>query len=71
MARRPRMAKAFDANTRNGSCDTARIAGTESTAKITSVTSTTTSAASSGVAARLPSMPGDELVAVELGRSPA
>ena len=33
--------------------DTASTAGTESTAKITSVNSTTTSAASSGVAARL------------------
>jgi hypothetical protein len=35
------------------SWETARIAGTESTAKMMSVTSTTTSAASSGVAARL------------------
>ena len=48
------MAKAFEAKTRYGSWDTARIAGTESTAKMMSVTSTTNSAASSGVAARRP-----------------
>ena len=55
-ARNPRIAKAFEANTRYGSFDTARIAGTESTAKITSVISITTSAANSGVAARVPLM---------------
>ena len=50
----------------NGSFDTARIAGTESTAKITSVISITTSAASSGVAARLRVDAGEELLPVEL-----
>ena len=55
-ARRPRMAKAFDANTMNCSRLTARTAGTESTAKITSVASISTSTANSGVASRLPSM---------------
>ena len=38
-ARRPRIAKAFDANTMNGSRHTARIAGIESTANTTSVVS--------------------------------
>ena len=47
------MAKAFDENTMNGSLDTAKTAGTESRAKITSVNSTTTRVANSGVAARL------------------
>ena len=50
----PRIANAFEANTRYGSFDTARIAGTESTAKITSVISTTNSAPSNGVAIFLP-----------------
>src|SRR3978361_2069713 len=58
MARRPRIANAFDANTMNGSRDTARIAGTLSTANTTSVTSTTTSAASSGVATPFATWPG-------------
>ena len=48
------IANAFDENTRNGSWLTASTAGTESTAKITSVISMTTSAASNGVAARTP-----------------
>ena len=50
MARRPRIASALLAKTRNGSCVTAKIAGIESTAKMMSVTSTRTSTASSGVA---------------------
>ena len=40
----PKMAKALEANTRMGSLETARIAGTESTAKMMSVISTTNSA---------------------------
>ena len=47
------MAKAFEANTMNGSRLTARIAGTESTANTTSVASMSTSTANSGVATRL------------------
>ena len=54
MARRPRIAKAFEVNTRNGSCVTAKIAGMESIAKTMSVTSTSTSTMSSGVAMRRP-----------------
>ncbi len=50
------MAKAFDVNTRNGSRVTARMAGIESTAKTTSVSSTMTSATNSGVAYRRPSL---------------
>jgi hypothetical protein len=53
-ARRPRIANAFDVNTKKVSEVTAKIAGIESTAKITSVVSTTTSTASNGVARRLP-----------------
>jgi hypothetical protein len=49
-ARTPRMAKAFDVNTRNGSSVTAKIAGMESTANTTSVVSPATSTASIGVA---------------------
>ena len=52
-ARSPRIANAFELNTMNGSWLTARTAGTESTAKITSVASTRTSTANSGVASRL------------------
>ena len=48
------MAKAFDEKTMNGSWLTASTAGTLSTAKITSVASTSTSTANSGVASRLP-----------------
>ena len=48
------MAKAFDAKTRNGSRDTARMAGIESTAKTTSVVSTRIRTAKSGVASRAP-----------------
>jgi hypothetical protein len=47
------MAKAFELNTMNFSRLTARIAGTESTANTTSVASTSTSTANSGVATRL------------------
>ena len=46
------MAKAFEANTMNGSRLTARMAGTESTANTTSVASMRTSTANSGVATR-------------------
>lgn len=53
-ARKPRMAKALDVKTRNGSVVTAKMAGMESTAKSTSVVSTTTRAASSGVASHRP-----------------
>ena len=49
------MAKAFDENTMNCSWLTASTAGTQSTAKITSVASTSTSTANSGVASRRPS----------------
>ena len=52
--RSPMMAKAFDEKTRNGSRLTARMAGTESTAKITSVASMRTSTVNRGVASRLP-----------------
>ena len=51
-ARSPRMAKAFEAKTMNCSRLTARTAGTESTAKTTSVASMSTSTANSGVASR-------------------
>src|SRR3546814_20387501 len=51
--RRPRMAKALDANTMNGSRLTARMAGTESTANTTSVASIRISTVNSGVARRL------------------
>jgi hypothetical protein len=44
------MANAFDVNTRNGSSVTAKMAGIESTANNTSVVSTATRTASSGVA---------------------
>ena len=54
--RSPRMAKAFDENTMNCSWLTASTAGTLSTAKIRSVSSTSTSTANSGVARRLPSI---------------
>ena len=48
------MAKAFEENTMNGSRDTARMAGMESTAKTTSVVSTRMSTANRGVASSLP-----------------
>ena len=48
------MAKAFEANTMNCSWLIASTAGTESTAKTTSVASINTSTANSGVASRLP-----------------
>ena len=48
------MAKALDENTMNVSRLTARIAGTESTAKTTSVASMSTRTANSGVASFLP-----------------
>ena len=54
MARRPRMAKALAVKTRNTSSVTAKIAGMESTAKMMSVTSTSTRTASSGVASTAP-----------------
>ena len=54
MARSPRIAKALDVNTRNGSWVTAKMAGIESTAKTMSVTSTRTRTASNGVASRRP-----------------
>ena len=50
------MAKAFDEKTMNDSWLTASTAGTLSTAKITSVNSTRTSTANSGVARRRPSI---------------
>ena len=52
--RRPRIAKMFEVKTMNGSRVTAKMAGIESTAKTTSVASTTTSTRSSGVASRWP-----------------
>ena len=48
------MAKAFDENTMNCSWLIASTAGTLSTAKMTSVSSTSTSTANSGVARRRP-----------------
>ena len=54
--RSPRMAKAFEENTMNCSWLTASTAGTLSTAKIRSVSSTSTSTANSGVASRRPSI---------------
>ena len=53
--RRPRIANAFEVNTRNGSRVTARIAGIESTANTTSVNSTITRATNNGVANVRPS----------------
>ena len=50
------MAKTFEVKTMNGSRVTPKIAGIESTANTTSVTSTTTRTRSSGVASRRPSM---------------
>ena len=50
MARNPRMANTFEVNTINGSRDTAKMAGTESTAKMMSLISSISSATSSGVA---------------------
>ncbi len=50
------MANAFEVNTMKGSRVTARIAGIESTANTTSVSSTITSPTNSGVACRRPSM---------------
>ena len=50
IARRPRMAKTFEVKTMSGSFVSAKIAGTESIAKITSLSSRNTSATSSGVA---------------------
>lgn len=50
------MAKAFEDRIKKFDLDTAKIAGTESTAKTTSVASTTINAANSGVAARRPSI---------------
>src|SRR5829696_7775072 len=55
-ARKPRIAKMFEVKTMSGSFVTAKIAGTESTAKITSVASRKTRATSSGVAKFLPSI---------------
>ena len=66
-ARSPRMAKAFEANTMNGSRLTARIAGIESTANTTSVVSIRISTANSGVASARPVSPGEQLLAVVLG----
>ena len=65
MARRPSSANALAVKTRNGSSVTAKIAGMESTAKTTSVTSTRTRTASSGVASRTPPAPDEEPLAVE------
>ena len=50
IARRPRIAKTFDVSTMNGSVVIAKIAGIESTAKMRSETSTSTSTRNSGVA---------------------
>ena len=52
--RSPSTAKMFDVKTRNGSRVMPKIAGIESMAKIRSVTSTSTSTSSSGVAKRRP-----------------
>ena len=48
------MANTFEVKTINGSVVMPKMAGTESTAKTTSVVSTTTSTASIGVAISLP-----------------
>ena len=56
------IANAFDVKTRNGSSVTPKIAGIESTAKMMSVVSTTTSTARSGVAIRTPSFDDEELL---------
>ena len=50
IARRPRIAKTLDVSTMNGSVVIAKMAGIESTAKIRSVISTSTSTRNSGVA---------------------
>ena len=49
-ARKPRIAKVFDVKTINGSFVSAKMAGTESTAKMTSVASKKSSATNKGVA---------------------
>ncbi len=64
----PEDANAFDANTMNCSWLTARTAGTESTAKMTSVASISTSTANSGVASRLPFCFVNSFGPVVLGR---
>jgi hypothetical protein len=53
--RRPRIAKTLEVNTMKTSVVTPKIAGMESTANITSATSTTISTISKGVAHRRPS----------------
>ncbi|MNT13857.1 hypothetical protein D3C72_1488390 [compost metagenome] len=50
MLLRPKIAKMFEVNTISGSLVRAKIAGTESTAKIISVNSMNTNATKSGVA---------------------
>jgi len=55
IARRPRIAKMFDVKTMSGSLVSAKIAGTESTAKTMSLSSRKSSATSRGVAHRRPS----------------
>ena len=60
------MAKAFEEKTMNCSWLTASTAGTQSTAKITSVASTSTSTANSGVASRLPFDLREQVRPVEL-----
>ena len=64
--RSPRIANAFEANTMNCSWLTASTAGTESTAKSTSVASTSSSTANSGVASRWPFALREQLLPVEL-----
>ena len=53
--RSPRIAKMFDVKMMNGSRVTAKMAGMESTANITSLLSTSNSASNRGVAISLPS----------------
>jgi len=50
--RSPKIAKMLEVNTMNGSVVTAKIAGIESSAKITSVNSTSKSAVNRGVASQ-------------------
>ena len=55
IARRPRIAKTFDVSTMNGSIVIAKIAGIESTAKITSTMPISRITTNSGVAILTPS----------------
>ena len=66
--RRPRIAKTFEVKTISGSRVSAKMAGTESTAKTMSVISRKSSATKSGVASSAPPWRTKKLLALQLGR---